>query len=452
MTSALLYATVPSSATWPCRSAGPAPGTSPSAPDGGLRQWQLHNIGNHAGALPGSFFALRVSRLEPPLDEVRILQGSPRHSTGTPLLSDDVVPEWQRDLLSQHPGVARTTFSGTYPIARLRYLDPALPLDVTLEAFNPMVPLDVDASSIPAALFTFRLVNSDRYPLHGTLGASVQNAVGWDGITPIDGVHAPGYGGNTNRLLRGDGWTSTVLENVALPEDAPGAGQMVLAADDARAAALTQWRHAGEFLTFPRSRALSSGVMRLALAACIADPQRNAAHPATGASPAGSTWNTGLGVPFLLEPGQERIIRVALTWYFPNRYVNFEQLGRPRPEWGHSRFWLGNYYATRYVDAQDIFERVRREWAALREATGGWTGTLARSGLDDAAVTHLAAQFATVRSPTCFRAADGRFFAFEGVLGASTVMWSGQYGGSCPLNCTHVWELRASGRCGVPRA
>jgi non-lysosomal glucosylceramidase len=112
----------------------------------------------------------------------------------------------------------------------------------------------------------------------------------------------------------------------------------------------------------------------------------------------------------------------------------------PRPEWGHSRFWLGNHYATRYVDAQDVFARVRREWTALREATGAWTGTLARSGLDDVAVTHLGAQLAIVRSPTCFRAADARFFAFEGVLGASTVMWSGHYGGSCPLNCTHVWN------------
>ena len=86
--------------------------------DGGLRQWQLHNLGNHAGALPGSFFALRVSRWEPPLDEVRILQAPPRDSTGTPLVTDDVVPQWQRDLLSRYPGVARTTFCGTYPIAR----------------------------------------------------------------------------------------------------------------------------------------------------------------------------------------------------------------------------------------------------------------------------------------------------------------------------------------------
>ena len=396
--------------------------------DGGLRQWQLHNIGIHAGALPGSFFALRVSRCEPPLDELRILQGPPRESTGTPLVTDDVVPKWQRDLLSGHPGVARTTFCSTYPIARVRYLDPALPLHVTAEAFNPLVPLDVDASSIPAALFTFRLINTDDYPLHGTLGVTVQNAVGWDGITPIDGVHAPGYGGNTNRLRRGDGWTSVVLENPVLPDDASGAGQMLLAADDPRAAALTRWRHAQEFVTFLRSLTPASGL------------QRHAPQPASGASPAGSTWNAGLGVAFRLQPGEQRLIRVALTWYFPNRYVNFEQFGPDRPEWGRSRFWLGNHYTTRYADAQDVFERMRRGWPALREATGAWTATLARSGLDDAAVTHLAAQLATVRSPTCFRAADGRFFAFEGVLGASTAMWSGHYGGSCPLNCTHVWN------------
>ncbi|HTQ22469.1 GH116 family glycosyl-hydrolase [Mycobacterium sp.] len=408
--------------------------------DGGLRQWQLHNIGNHDGALPGSFFAVRVSRWEPPLDQVRILQGPLRDSTGTPLVTDDVVPDWQRDLLSRHPGVAGTTFSGTYPIARVRYLDPGLPLDATLEAFNPLVPLDVDASSIPAALFTFRLVNTDSCALHGTLGAAVQNAVGWDGITPVDGVRAPGYGGNTNRLLRRAGWTSIVLENATLADDAPGAGQLVLAADDARAAALTQWRDPAEFVTFLRSRALASGAPRLAFAAGTADPQRHAPHGASGASPAGSTWNAGLGVPFSLQPGEERLIRIALTWYFPNRYVNFEQFGPDRPEWGRSRFWLGNYYATRYGDAQEVFERVRHEWHTLREATGAWTGTLARCGLDDAAATHFAAQLATVRSPTCFRAADGRFFAFEGVLGASTMMWSGRYGGSCPLNCTHVWN------------
>jgi non-lysosomal glucosylceramidase len=61
--------------------------------DGSLRQWQLHNIGNHGGALPHTFFALRASRIEPPLDVVRILQASPiPASTATPLVTDDVAP------------------------------------------------------------------------------------------------------------------------------------------------------------------------------------------------------------------------------------------------------------------------------------------------------------------------------------------------------------------------
>ena len=45
-----------------------------------------------------------------------------------------------------------------------------------------------------------------------------------------------------------------------------------------------------------------------------------------------------------------------------------------------------------------------------------------------------------IRSPTTFRTADGRFFGFEGVLGESSLNWNGNVGGSCPLNCTHVWN------------
>jgi hypothetical protein len=59
--------------------------------DGALRQWQLHNLGNHRGELPFSFFALRATQWEPPLDVVRVLQAPPAPSeqTRTPLVDDD---------------------------------------------------------------------------------------------------------------------------------------------------------------------------------------------------------------------------------------------------------------------------------------------------------------------------------------------------------------------------
>ena len=52
-------------------------GTVALAATGALRQWQLHNQGNHLGALPQAFFALRMSSLEPPLSYRRVLQAPP---------------------------------------------------------------------------------------------------------------------------------------------------------------------------------------------------------------------------------------------------------------------------------------------------------------------------------------------------------------------------------------
>lgn len=409
--------------------------------DGSLRQWQLHNIGNHGGSLPWSLFAIRVSRTEPPMNTVRILQADPiPPSTHTPLVTDDEVPSWQREALAQFGGVARTNFAGTYPFAEISYQDDDLPLSLTLEAFTPLVPLDAATSSIPAAMFTFRIVNTDPVAIHGTLGATLQNAVGWDGVSPIDGVNGAGYGGNTNRVVREAGWTTVVMENSSLAADAPGSGQMVLAADDSGVPVLTQWQHLDEYMAFLDARALNSGTGRLGFERATADPQRHAPRTAAGASSPGRTWNTGIGVPFELEPGEAKVVRFVMAWHFPNRIVNFEQFGPSRPEWGSSRFWLGNHYATVFADAQHVFRQVAGDWHGLRNATAAWSGTLAASTLDDQTISHLAAQLSLVRSPTCFRTADGRFFGFEGVLGASTTMWSGQFGGSCPLNCTHVWN------------
>lgn len=409
--------------------------------DGGLRQWQLHNIGNHRGALPNTFFALRISRVEPPLDLMRIIQGTAgEEGPATPLVTDDWVPDWQRETLARFGGFSSVTFSGTYPVAELEFVDDEVPLHITLEALNPLVPLDTEASSIPVAMFTFRIRNTDSVTVHGTLGGALQNAVGWDGISPIDGVDGAGYGGNTNRLLRSAGWTTVVMENPSLHPDAAGAGQMVLAADSAHAAVLPQFVTAAEFMTFLGSRAPASGRDRLANAPSTADPQNHAPFPYGGVSAAGRTFNGGIGAPFRLEPGETTEIRFAVAWHFPNRYVNFEQFGPGHPEWGKTRFWLGNHYTTRFDDAQDVLRRVRDDWHGLRENTLAWTGTLAGSSLNDDEVTHLGAQLSILRSPSCFRTAGGDFFGFEGVLGASTAMWSGEFGGSCPLNCTHVWN------------
>ncbi|MFI9561348.1 GH116 family glycosyl-hydrolase [Nonomuraea endophytica] len=404
--------------------------------DGGLRQWQLQNSGNHLGGLPYTFFALRVSTWEPPANRTVILQAPPPEpgAEGTPLVNDDHVPAWQRELLARHPGVPGTTFRGLYPFARIEYH--GLPVRAELEAFNPLIPLDVERSSLPVAMFTFTLANDGAVPAQVWLAAAVQNPVGHDGTTAVEGVRAVGYGGNTNRVRRHGGWSALVMENTRVDPAAPGAGQAVLSADSPRASFLPQWAHPEEFLSFLAGRAVYGDADRVRHASWSPDPQIGRAWQ--GPSPAGHTWNGGLVAPVMLEPGTSAQIRICLAWHFPNRYADFIQFGPPNPAWGPTRFWLGNAYATRFPDALDVAAYTQEHWTGLRDDSLSWTDTF--SGLPMEPAEHLAAQAAILRSPSCFRAADGTFYGFEGVLGASTSMWSGDVGGSCPLNCTHVWN------------
>jgi uncharacterized protein (DUF608 family) len=409
--------------------------------DGALRQWQLHNTGNHRGFVPDSFFAIRVTQSEPPANQIRLLQSAPLPPADpTPLVTDDVVPHGQRRLGELFGTMRATSFTSIYPFADIDFHDDVLPVAVHLEAFTPLVPLNVADSSRPVAMFAFTLTNISNLPAHVWLAGTVQNAVGWDGVTPIDGVDCPVYGGNVNRVERDPGWAHLVAENPSLSADHPGAGQMVLSVDDENASSLVQWNDPEQFLRFLQGRALRETLdaSRFPRTTQI-DPQPSGPAQAAGPSPAGRTWNGGLCASVALAPGQVATVRYLLAWHFPNRYVNFDQYG-PRRDYGFSRFWLGNAYTRAQRDAVEAARAVQARWKELRDSSLAWVDTLLDSGLDAETAQRMAAQAVVMRSPTCFRAADGEFFGFEGVLGASTTMWSGDHGGSCPLNCTHVWN------------
>ena len=408
--------------------------------DGGLRQWQMVNQINHLGFVPDSFFAIRTACVEPPLNITRVLQSRETQDFGntpTPLVNDDCIPPDQQALLQQHVGVEKTIFTGSYPFAQITYEDAQLPVDVQLEAYSPFIPLDAQASGLPAIIFTFTVRNRWTHQIQGGLGATLQNAVGWDGITPISGNRSPLYGGNVNRLRETKRATSLVMENPGLPDDHPGQGQMTLSSLSPGTLAYERWTKPEQFLRFLEGFHPDDHLKNQNTNAWRS--YRNGPSRTMGASPENETWNGGLLVPFWLAPGETTTITFILSWYFPNRYVNFDQFG-PRRNYGKSRFWLGNEYATRFVDALDVTEYVIEKQQWLEETSRKWVQGIYASTLPAWLNEALAAQGSLMRSPTCFWTEDGKFYGFEGSLGASTSMWNGDFGGSCPLNCTHVWN------------
>ena len=100
---------------------------------GRLSVWQIfNNLGEPR--VPDSFFAVRV-RAGAGAAVTRVLQ-----TTGEGPLQP----------------VESLEYEGGYPIARLAFHDPALPVQIVLEATNPMIPLDAANSSIPCAVSTDR--------------------------------------------------------------------------------------------------------------------------------------------------------------------------------------------------------------------------------------------------------------------------------------------------------
>lgn len=149
-------------------------GTVSIAGDGSLRQWQITGPGNHSGFVPDSFFAVRCSR-PGASDLIRALEAEPVEGPRVPNSNDGVVPAGVR---ARHVVVAPlhgSRIRTAYPIAEVQFNDAALPIEVTMHAFTPFVPLDEERSALPAALFEFTLRNPGPDTITGWIAGSLQN-------------------------------------------------------------------------------------------------------------------------------------------------------------------------------------------------------------------------------------------------------------------------------------
>ncbi|MBD3265580.1 hypothetical protein GF373_02835, partial [bacterium] len=122
----------------------------------------------------------------------------------------------------------------------------------------------------------------------------------------------------------------------------------------------------------------------------------------------------------------EKSITFLLTWHFPNRY-NWSQ---PTQQYKKEDF-IGNYYTQQWEDAWDAAESIAPKLQKLEDETVAFVKAFCESNLP--AVVKEAALFnaSTLRTQTCFRTQDGRFFGWEGSCNSR---------GCCFGSCTHVWN------------
>jgi uncharacterized protein (DUF608 family) len=101
------------------------------------------------------------------------------------VLEARIMPPYERnssDLGSDNvPGLPRLKtckFTGEYPLARIDFEDPELPVQVSLEAFTPFVPLEPDDSGLPLAVLRYHVTNPGAASARVSIAYSIENPIG----------------------------------------------------------------------------------------------------------------------------------------------------------------------------------------------------------------------------------------------------------------------------------
>jgi uncharacterized protein (DUF608 family) len=84
-------------------------------------------------------------------------------------------------------GFPRVRFLGEYPLARVEYVDETLPIELSLEAFSPFLPLRAEDSALPVTVLVFRLRNRSDSTVQARIAGWMQNAVCLRSRTERDG-------------------------------------------------------------------------------------------------------------------------------------------------------------------------------------------------------------------------------------------------------------------------
>jgi len=192
------------------------------AGNGRLIDWEIFNRPNKGSYNGFSHFAIRAEEGTGEASRVtaaRILHGDlqPPYTgefTGTHTRTFGWGPP--REYLTGLPHFPQVDFRGEYPLAELTYHDENFPGQVSLRAFNPLIPTNDKDSSIPAAFFEFSITNPGSAPLTYTVVGVLGN---------------PQPANNVNTISQNEWGHALHLTSDSVPGNVPGYGDVTLATD-----------------------------------------------------------------------------------------------------------------------------------------------------------------------------------------------------------------------------
>jgi len=305
------------------------------------------------------------------------------------------------------PHFTEAEFTVRFPFGLIRLKDVSMPVEVDITGWSPFTPGNAGDSGLPVCALEYRFRNISAAPVEAVFSYHAANLMA--------------TGRESGACVKEMAGGFLLLQP---PKEKPAdEGAFAAFVPEADTVSDCAWFRGGWFdaLTILWKHVSASDVV--------------SQLPHTEGDPGGGG---SLYLPFTLAPGEERTIPVLFAWYVP---VSELRAGAdPEGVSCGSGCCCGkeevkdtyiSWYAGRFGSIDEVIGYWRDNYASLRAATQTFTDCFYDTTLPPEVVEAVAANLSILKSPTCLRQSDGRFWGWEGCSDAA---------GCCTGTCTHVWN------------
>ena len=338
---------------------------------------------------PGMFAAISVKGME---NGARVLEGK--------------VPGWKKFGMRDAglggtggatwglPRFEEAEMLARFPFADISLHDAAMPLEVHIKGWSPFIPTDEDHASMPVGALEYHFTNTGHKAAEYIFSYNARNFM------------KQAEEGNTIKAIN----NGFVLSQEATKDAPEKQGRFAIFTTEPSTVVDHCWFRGGWF--DPLTMVWNT----------LKDGHTRNTAPVEKDAPGGSLF-----VPFQLQPGEKKVIRLMMAWYVPDSKLRIGDDASGNTEKKYYKPW----YSSRFKDIDEVAAYWINNYDDLYKKTALFTTTFYNSSLPPEVLEAVAANLTILKSATVMRQHDGRFWCWEG---------SGDTWGSCHGSCTHVWN------------
>jgi len=323
------------------------------------------------------------------------------------------------------PRFKKVSFLTRFPFATITLEEQDYPLTAEIKGWSPFIPNDADHSGLPAGALEYRFKNTSKQATACVFSFHSKNFV-----RPKNADESASFGKNSIQSID----KGFILSQAASAERPFDQGDFAIFCDDAETVVDHCWFRGGWF--DPLTMTWET----------IRKGETRKHDPVESGAPGASLY-----VPFTLNAGEVKTIKVMMAWYMPLSDMRHgddakadelcdatsgccatsSELGEKISDKEYTIGKFKPWYSSRFKNIKEVASYWIDHYASLHQKSALFRDAFYASTLPPEVIEAVAANLTILKSPTVMREYDGRLWAYEGC---------GDTWGCCHGSCTHVWN------------